>query len=143
MLLVKGTPTGYIYELDGSGDLAELKPVQDLKMKAVWINTYESNSEYGNILTRTANSFGILHIDPSEPTLETYAVKENTPAAAYDGEAEILPVSYEYKDGTSYRFYLGNSCESGMSQPILAWSCLCTTIHRLPASRRRAGEASR
>ena len=120
MLLVKGTPTGYIYELDGSGDLAELKPVQDLKMKAVWINTYESNSEYGNILTRTANSFGILHIDPSEPTLETYAVKENTPAAAYDGEAEILPVSYEYKDGTSYRFYLGNSCESGMSQPILA-----------------------
>ncbi|MCD7906452.1 MAG: hypothetical protein LUH04_01910, partial [Clostridium sp.] len=77
-------------------------------------------SEYGNILTRTAGSYGILHIDPSEPTLESFAVKENTPAAAYDGEEELLPISYEYKDGTAYRFYLGNSCESGMSQPVLA-----------------------
>lgn len=32
----------------------------------------------------------------------------------------ILTISYEYKEGTAYRYYLGNSCESGMSQPILA-----------------------
>lgn len=91
MLLVKGTPTGYIYELDGSGDLEELKPVQNLKMKAVWVNAYEDNSEYGSLLTRTANSFAILHIDPSEPTLEMSAVKqrkdEGEEPKAYDGEA--------------------------------------------------------
>ena len=124
MLLVKGTPTGYIYELDGSGDLEELKPVQNLKMKAVWVNAYEGNSEYGSLLTRTANSFAILHIDPSEPTLEMSAVKqrkdEGEEPKAYDGEAPILTISYEYKEGTAYRYYLGNSCESGMSQPILA-----------------------
>lgn len=126
-LLVKGIPTGYIYEEDKTGEPGKLKLQKDLKMTAKWINTYEQNENATNqtlgMLTRTVDSYGYLHIDPSEPTLDMRAAKgdPDDPQNAYDGEdKDSLTISYEYKDGTRYRILLGNTSESGMSQPILA-----------------------
>ena len=124
LLLIKGSPTGYIYDVDpDTGKITDESDVKkELTLKANWKSQYESgeaksDGTFGNLLFRDQESFGTLRLEPSKPTIEMSAVKDNY---GESGDQKNLDISYEFTgDTTWYKILLGNDSASSASQPIL------------------------